>query len=87
MLIENILNDDWTDYDDIKKRNNSDPRTFIPEQRWEANYLVNKIAKHCPDLDIDDIKAALFSYSKYATNARRREDAIKWILKRMEVNA
>lgn len=40
-----LNNENWSDYDDRKKRGGSDARNFACTESWEVDYLVNKIHK------------------------------------------
>jgi hypothetical protein len=38
-----ILNEDWSDYDDRKIRDRRDGSKFSCEERWEVEYLADKV--------------------------------------------
>jgi len=42
-----VLNEDWSDYDD-KKKKHEDAKYFSCEEPWEVDYLVRKLKKHYP---------------------------------------
>lgn len=55
-----ILADDWSDYDN-KKKKGVDARFFSCEEQWERDYLINKILKHYPYKTKDAIAKAISS--------------------------
>lgn len=86
MSLAAILNDDWSDYEDRKKKTGNKCYFFQPTMGWEVNYYSEKIKKHCPELNSDSIKIAINSYSRFAPEPHIRENALKWIIKRLEVS-
>lgn len=89
-----IINKDWAQYDEIKQRQGSSPRSMNLEARWELNYLANVIHSHHPHIDIDTIKIAIYAYTQatsksktkdVATQSNNRDVVMKWVLKRLEV--
>jgi hypothetical protein len=43
-----ILNEDWSDYDNRKIIERKDDSKFSCEERWEVEYLADKLKKHYP---------------------------------------
>ena len=56
-----VLNDDWSDYDDRKKRGNPDSSKFACTESWEVEYLVKKLKKHYPHKTETAIRQAIAS--------------------------
>ena len=43
-----ILEEDWSDYDDRKIKESKNVSKFSCEDRWEIEYLADKLKKHYP---------------------------------------
>jgi hypothetical protein len=57
---QRILADDWSDYDN-KKKKGVDARFFSCEEQWERDYLINKIMKIYPSKNRAQIVSAINS--------------------------
>jgi hypothetical protein len=44
----NILLEDWTSYDNRKIKDEKDVSKFSCTERWEIDYLADKLKKHYP---------------------------------------
>lgn len=53
-----ILDDNWSDYDNRKKKG-IDSHFFSCEESWEREYLIGKIRKHYPGYSVDAINRAI----------------------------
>ena len=76
---ERILNEDWSDYDD-KKKKHADARFFSCEEVWEVDYLVKKIKKHEPYKTEDAIRKAIASCCLTIPAPRPREKFVKCVM-------
>lgn len=59
MSTQSVLNDNWSAYDDRKKRGGSDHNDFACTEPWEVNYLVEKIRKHHPGITENSVRTAI----------------------------
>lgn len=60
MSVKKILESDWSDYDN-KKKKAEDRDFFACTESWEVDYLVNKILEHHPYILITTIQLAIKS--------------------------
>jgi hypothetical protein len=58
-MANTVLADDWSDYDDRKKRGGNDRNNFSCQESWEREYLVKKIRKAYPQYSEERIKEAI----------------------------
>ncbi len=80
-----ILSEDWTDYELRKLRFGGLVVSFDPMVGWEVNYLVEKFAKHRPDLDRMAIKISINTYAQCNKGPYRRDHVVDWVLKRLSL--
>ena len=76
---ERILNDDWSDYDN-KKKKGADRLFFSCEESWEVDYLVAKIRKIYPLKSESAIRAAITSCCKEIPAPRPRDKFVRCVM-------
>jgi hypothetical protein len=74
-----ILNEDWSDYDNRKIRDNRDKSKFSCEESWEVDYLVRKTQKHFPLKTEAQIRTAITSCCLTVKAPRPREEFVKCV--------
>ena len=89
-----IINNEWAAYDEIKTRQKANPKFMNLDARWEVNYLADVISARYPEIAVDQIKIAIYSYTQAAAkqqfkeqtfNSKNdREHVLHWVLKRLE---
>jgi hypothetical protein len=82
-MAETILNDDWSDYDDPKIRDNRDSRFFSCEEKWERDYLIGKIQKHYPRFTSKQIEDAIDRCCITIATPRPRRTFVECVMKRL----
>ena len=75
---QRILNEDWSQYDDRKKRDGRDRSKFSCDEEWEKAFLVKQIKKHFPYTSEEVIRKAIESCCGSAS--RVREDFVKCVV-------
>ena len=85
MPVHKILQDDWSDYDD-KKKKHADARDFACTEDWEVKYLIEKIAKHFPNLSHDEIKKAISSCCASTRAPHPRKEFVACVMSKLNVN-
>lgn len=70
-----ILEDDWSDYDDRKKKK-GDANFFACTESWEVDYLVNKIKKHHHEILESRIREAISSCCQTVLGNKPREEFV-----------
>jgi hypothetical protein len=83
MSIHAILNEDWSEYDDRKKRGGSDYRNFACSESWEVDYLVRKIHKQHPEVSTERIRTAIKGCCETINTPRPRPRFVECVLKRL----
>ena len=76
---EKILNDNWSDYDNKKKRW-EDRFFFSCEESWEVEYLVSKIKRIYPSKSEAAIRAAISSCCKEIAGNKPREKFVRCVM-------
>jgi len=77
-----ILEEDWSEYDDRKKKK-TDAKDFACTEDWERDYLMDKIRKNHPDLSIEKIKTAIEQCCKSVAPPRPRKEFVECVTKRL----
>jgi hypothetical protein len=75
-----ILNEDWSEYDNRKIRDNRDKSKFSCEEPWEVDYLVRKLQKQFPKKTAEQIRAAISSCCLTVRAPRPREAFVKCVV-------
>ena len=76
--------ENWSDYDDRKKKK-SDSNFFSCDEKWEVEYLRDKIKKAFPNLDDSDIELAIKICCATIRTPRPRKEFIECVLKRLGI--
>jgi hypothetical protein len=77
-----VLNENWSDYDDRKKRH-ADARFFSCEETWEREYLVKKIRKVYPQYSEGSIEAAISACCLEIKAPRPRPAFVECVMRRL----
>jgi len=80
-----VLNEDWTDYDNRKIRDQRDARLFAFTESWELDYLARKYKKAHPYLSEAAIKKAISECCGKSRTPRPREQFIQCVSERLGV--
>lgn len=79
---EKILNENWSDYDNKKKRY-IDRFFFACEETWEVDYLVSKIRKNYPSKSESAIRAAIASCCREVSAPRPRDKFVRCVMSKI----
>ncbi|KYP14145.1 hypothetical protein [Flavihumibacter sp. CACIAM 22H1] len=79
---EKILKEDWSDYDN-KKKKWVDRFFFSCEEVWEIDYLVSKIRKVYPSISETAIRTAIASCCKEVPANRPREKFVRCVMSKL----
>lgn len=85
MSKKTILEDDWSDYDNLKKKR-VDDRFFSCSESWEVDYLVRKIKKHHPEILEQRIRMAVSDCCDKNMGNNPREKFIGCVMDRLGVD-
>jgi len=77
-----VLNEDWSDYDNRKKKR-EDRLFFSCEETWEVEYLVNKLRKHFPYKTDSAIRAAINSCCQTVRAPRPRQTFVDCVTSKL----
>lgn len=84
MSIHTVLyTEDWSDYDDRKRRGGSDRNNFACTESWEVDYLVRKISNQHPSVPADTIKAAIAACCSQLRAPHPRATFVECVLRRL----
>jgi uridine kinase len=75
-----ILEDDWSDYDDKKIKDNRDRKDFACTESWEVEYLVSKIKRIYPKYPETSIRNAISSVCRSDSAPHPRERFVKRVM-------
>jgi hypothetical protein len=79
---DRILNDDWSEYDQ-KKKKYTDRFFFSCEENWEVDYLVKMIKKHFSGKAESTIRAAIASCCWQMSAPRPREAFVRCVVRKL----
>jgi hypothetical protein len=79
---QRILNEDWSDYDD-KKKKRTDALYFSCEESWEREYLTKKIRKVYPRFSEAAIAAAIGACCLEVPAPRPRKVFVECVMRRL----
>ena len=79
---QRVLNEDWSDYDNRKKRY-TDRFFFSCEESWEVDYLVAKIRKVYPLKSEASIRAAISSCCREVPAPRPRDKFVRCVITKL----
>lgn len=77
-----ILNEDWSDYDN-KKKKYEDRFFFSCDEDWEIDYLLKKIKRHLPQKTDADIRNAINSCCKEIAAPRHRKTFVECVMRKL----
>lgn len=76
-----VLNEDWSDYDNRKKRY-QDRFFFSCDESWEVDYLIKKIKKYKNRSDLE-IRNAIASCCKSVNSPRPRKAFVECVMSKL----
>ena len=79
-----VLNEDWSEYDNRKVRDQRDRSKVSCEEPWEVNYIEEKMKKHFPNKTSAEIRAAVQSCCKSIPAPRPREKFIECVTEKLK---
>lgn len=82
MSTQAVLNEDWSEYDDRKRRGGSDRNDFACTESWEVDYLVRKIRKH-HDVSEARVRAAITSCCSEIRAPRPRAKFVTCVMQKL----
>lgn len=85
MSKKTILEDDWSDYDNLKKTK-VDAYFFSCNESWEVDYLVRKIKKHHPGISEQTIRSVISNCCDRDMGNNPREKFVGCIMDRLGID-
>ncbi len=82
-MATNVLNQDWSDYDDKKRRGFSDTKDFACTEQWEINYLLSKIKRLYPLYPDQHILTAIATCCQTLKSPHPRKPFVECVMKRL----
>ena len=79
----NVLNENWSDYDNRKIRDRRDAKDFACTEDWEINYLIVKIRKVYPVYTEEAIRSAIRACCKGVSAPHPRSSFVECVMKRL----
>jgi hypothetical protein len=83
MSAQKILNENWSDYDNKKIRDNRDSRYFACDEEWEIDYLIRYIKKHYPYHSDTQILNAITNCCKTVPTPRPRKTFVECVVSKL----
>ncbi|MEB0263389.1 MULTISPECIES: hypothetical protein [unclassified Mucilaginibacter] len=78
MSAQKVLNEDWSEYDNRKKKW-EDRLFFSCEESWEVDYLVRQMKKHFPYTSEQTIRNAIASCCQTVKAPRPRKEFVECV--------
>jgi hypothetical protein len=75
--------EDWSYYDDKKKKKEEDSSKFSCIEKWEVEYLADKIKKHYPSKDSNTIMKAIAHSCSQSAPPHPREKFVESVVSRL----
>lgn len=85
MPLNEILNEDWAEYDNRKIRDGRDGKFFACTEKWEVEYLKNKIKKHYSEKNEIAIALAITQCCNSISSPHPRKAFVECVLKRLQL--
>lgn len=82
-MAHSILYEDWSDYDNRKIKESKNISKFSCEDRWEVEYLADKLKKHYPQKSHQLILEAISKCCHKAGTLYSREDFVECVTSNM----
>jgi hypothetical protein len=82
MPLKGILDEDWSEYDN-KKKKEQDRKFFSCDEEWEQDYLIKLIRKKHPEQNRDEILRAIVLCCKSVPAPRPRKEFVACVMKRL----
>ena len=80
---QNVLAQDWRQYEDDKTKKGVDARFFSCTQQWEVDYLVRMILKAYPYKSEDAIRTAIRSCCVSVTGNQPRKEFVECVMRKV----
>jgi len=80
---QRLLNEDWSDYDNRKKKR-EDRLFFSCEEQWELDYLISKLRKYFPRKTDQELKTAIASCCREVPAPRPRERFVRCVFGKLQ---
>lgn len=78
--VKNILLDDWSEYDNLKLRNNKEVYYVDFNNDWEVEYIIEKIKKFHPNTGNGQILDAITACYLKLSNSIQRKTCLEYII-------
>lgn len=78
-----ILNENWEDYNNRKIRENHDPLSFMCKEKWEVDFLIEKIRRIYSHFPEELIKNAIKACCNNIERPRPRKDFVNCVMIRL----
>jgi hypothetical protein len=72
--------EDWSYYDDKKNKEEKDSANFSCTERWEVEYLEDKVKKHYPSKDSSTIIQAITQCCSQTAPPHPREKFVECVV-------
>lgn len=80
----NVLNENWSDYDNKKIRDQRDAKNFACTEVWEVEYLVKKIRRAYPAFDESRIRSAIRVCCSELKSPYPRKQFVECVMRRLK---
>jgi len=84
-LTELLKEENWTDYDNKKIKDQRDGRFFACTEKWEVDYLKDLIKRKHPRFSEDQILSAIQNCCITIPAPRPRKTFIECVFKRLQI--
>ena len=82
LAAQEVLSEDWSEYEHKKKRYR-DRMYFFCDEQWEVDYLVNKITKTHPSIAVEQIRRAIASAGNQIRGYRPRAQFVQCVMEKL----
>ena len=85
MALNDLLNEDWSEYDKGKSKDGCNGQYFDCSKSWERDFLIRKIRNKYPDIPVERIETAIAHCCKPINTTYQRKTFVECVLKKLGV--
>lgn len=85
MEANKILQEDWSEYDN-KKKKHTDANFFACTESWEVDYLLGKIIKHFPQFSKERVKKAIEDCCATVKAPHPRKEFVQCVMSKLKTD-
>jgi len=82
---QNVLSQDWSEYDNRKIRDRRDSKDFACSESWEVDYLIKVTRKAYPQYSEVAVRVAINACCHQVVSPHARKEFVTCVMNRLKV--